>query len=222
MHIGLVCDLIIIIIMFCFSFLPAPSLPVVDREEESYQSRSTAVINSASKIAPPYGHRKGWIPRVQEDFGDGGAYPECPVAQFPLGMGKKKAESNALAVAVDATGKIKYDAIARHGHYKDKIVYSKYTDLVPKTIDEDDPELEKPDEDTIQENTEKTKSALESIVSSKISAAMPVRAADKKAPAQYIRYTPSQQGVAYNSGANQRIIRMVEIQRDPMSPPRFK
>ncbi len=26
----------------------------------------------------------------------------------------------------------------------------------------------------------------------------------------------------YNSGANQRIIRMVEVQRDPMSPPRFK
>ena len=36
------------------------------------------------------------------------------------------------------------------------------------------------------------------------------------------RYTPSQQGVAFNSGAKQRIIRMVEVQKDPMEPPKFK
>lgn len=35
-------------------------------------------------------------------------------------------------------------------------------------------------------------------------------------------YTPSQQGVAYSSGAKQRIIRMVEAQKDPMEPPKFK
>lgn len=37
-----------------------------------------------------------------------------------------------------------------------------------------------------------------------------------------LRYTPSQQGVAFNSGAKQRVIRMVEMQKDPMEPPRFK
>lgn len=36
------------------------------------------------------------------------------------------------------------------------------------------------------------------------------------------RYTPSQQGLAFNSGAKQRVIRMVEMQKDPMEPPRFK
>lgn len=36
--------------------------------------------------------------------------------------------------------------------------------------------------------TEKTRAALEKSVSQKIAAAMPVRAADKLAPAQYIRY----------------------------------
>lgn len=36
------------------------------------------------------------------------------------------------------------------------------------------------------------------------------------------RYTPSQQGPSYNSGAKQRIIRMIEVQRDPMEPPKFK
>ncbi|CAN5951165.1 unnamed protein product [Sphagnum jensenii] len=51
---------------------------------------------------------------------------------------------------------------------------------------------------------------------------MPVKAAEKQAPAQYIRYTPAHQSDEFNSGASQRIIRMVEVQRDPMSPPRFK
>jgi SNW domain-containing protein 1 len=51
---------------------------------------------------------------------------------------------------------------------------------------------------------------------------MPVRHAEKQAPAQYIRYTPSQQGAAFSSGAQQRIIRMVEAQVDPMEPPKFK
>lgn len=43
------------------------------------------------------------------------------MAQFPLEMGRKKVTSNALAVQVDAEGKIKYDAIARQGQNKDKV-----------------------------------------------------------------------------------------------------
>ena len=63
-----------------------------------------------------------------------------------MGMGKAKGETeknksnNTLALQLDAEGKIKYDAIARQGHGKDKIVFSKYTDLLPKEItSEDDP-----------------------------------------------------------------------------------
>lgn len=56
-----------------------------------------------SKQPPPaYGKRKGFVPRNPEDFGDGGAYPECHVAQYPLGMGFNRSEdvskSNAAAV----------------------------------------------------------------------------------------------------------------------------
>lgn len=56
-----------------------------------------------------------------QDFGDGGAFPEIHVAQFPLEMGRQKKTSNALAVQVDAEGKIKYDAIAKQGQNKDKV-----------------------------------------------------------------------------------------------------
>ncbi|XP_030904587.1 SNW domain-containing protein 1 isoform X1 [Melopsittacus undulatus] len=240
------------------SFLPAPTQLSQDQLEleeraRAQRSRQTALVSSRRE-PPPYGYRKGWIPRVLEDFGDGGAFPEIHVAQYPLDMGRKKKMSNALAIQVDAEGKIKYDAIARQGQSKDKVIYSKYTDLVPKEVmNVDDPELQRPDEEAIREVlyaliclvvrwsilclahvmryilwcfclqiTEKTRAALEKSVSQKVAAAMPVRAADKLAPAQYIRYTPSQQGVAFNSGAKQRVIRMVEMQKDPMEPPRFK
>ncbi|NXK72460.1 SNW1 protein, partial [Amazona guildingii] len=210
-----------------YSFLPAPTQLSQDQLEleeraRAQRSRQTALVASRRE-PPPYGYRKGWIPRVLEDFGDGGAFPEIHVAQYPLDMGRKKKMSNALAIQVDAEGKIKYDAIARQGQSKDKVIYSKYTDLVPKEVmNVDDPELQRPDEEAIREITEKTRAALEKSVSQKVAAAMPVRAADKLAPAQYIRYTPSQQGVAFNSGAKQRVIRMVEMQKDPMEPPRFK
>ncbi|CAO2587045.1 SNW domain-containing protein 1 [Lemmus lemmus] len=201
------------------SFLPAPTQLSQDQLEaeeraRSQRSRQTSLVSSRRE-PPPYGYRKGWIPRLLEDFGDGGAFPEIHVAQYPLDMGRKKKMSNALAIQVDPEGKIKYDAIARQGH--------KYTDLVPKEVmNADDPDLQRPDEEAIKEITEKTRVALEKSVSQKVAAAMPVRAADKLAPAQYIRYTPSQQGVAFNSGAKQRVIRMVEMQKDPMEPPRFK
>ncbi|PIO09876.1 hypothetical protein AB205_0096870, partial [Aquarana catesbeiana] len=102
-------------------------------------------------------------------------------------MGRKKRMSNSLAVQVDAEGKIKYDAIARQGQGKEKVIYSKYTDLVPKEVmNEDDPDLQRPDEEAVRELTDKTRQALDKAVSQKIAAAMPVRAADKLAPAQYI------------------------------------
>ena len=72
------------------------------------------------------------------------------------------------------------------------------------------------------EVTRRTREALEKEVNSKITAAQPTQVAQKPQVAQYIRYTPSQQGIAFNSGAKQRVIRMVEMQKDPMEPPRFK
>ena len=40
---------------------------------------------------PPYGARQSFVPRKAEHFGDGGAFPECAMAQYPLGLGKDDA-----------------------------------------------------------------------------------------------------------------------------------
>lgn len=208
------------------SLLPNPvNIAYKEDKEDEELENSYKQLSVVTKEPPPYGRRHGWIPRRPEDFGDGGAFPEIHVAQYPLDMGKKNTSksSNALPVQLDAQGRVKYDAILKQGHKKDKVVHSKFTDLVPAHLKSDnDDEFMRPDEEEVKSVTDKTREALEKVVNTKIAAAQPTQAAQKQQPAQYIRYTPAQQGAAFNSGAKQRVIRMVEMQKDPMEPPRFK
>lgn len=174
-------------------------------------------------VVPPQGKRKGWIPRIASDFGDGGAFPEIHVAQYPLDMGRKgKQSSQVLALTTDSTGKVRHDVIAKVGQRDGKIVHSSKEAITSKQLD--DEALRKPDDDAIAENTERTRLALEAMVNAKTASAhgsLDRAIADKKDP-QYIRYTPSNQGGGHASGATNRVIRMVEAPVDPMEPPKFK
>jgi SNW domain-containing protein 1 len=49
-----------------------------------------------------------------------------------MGREGKESTSNALAVQLDAQGKIKYDILARQGHSKDKVMYLIYTFSQPR------------------------------------------------------------------------------------------
>lgn len=174
---------------------------------------------------PAYGQRAGWRPRAQEDFGDGGAFPEIPVAQYPLEMGKKGATtSNALAIQVDSEGKVKYDAIARQGHGEGRIVHTSFKDLIPlrQRADAGEIDLARPDKETVEATTEKTKNALAALVSGAVAAQKPknVNIGSRKDPT-FVRYTPANQ-MGDNSKKQDRIMKIVERQRDPMEPPKFK
>jgi SNW domain-containing protein 1 len=37
---------------------------------------------------PKQGERIGWTPTTDDDYGDGGAFPEIHVDQYPLGIGR--------------------------------------------------------------------------------------------------------------------------------------
>jgi SNW domain-containing protein 1 len=175
---------------------------------------------------PAYGQRSGWRPRSAEDFGDGGAFPEIPVAQYPLDMGRKgtASTSNALAIQVDAEGKVKYDAIARQGHSENRIVHSSFKDLIPlrQRADAGDLSLERPNEEEVAAATEKTKLALEKLVNGAVAAQKPknVKGGSRAEPT-YVRYTPANQ-MGDTSKKNDRIMKIVERQQDPMEPPKFK
>lgn len=175
---------------------------------------------------PPYGNRAGWRPRAAEDFGDGGAFPEILVAQYPLDMGRKgtASTSNALAVQVDSDGKVKYDAIARRGHADNRTVHASFKDLIPlrQRVDMGEISLDKPSEEEIQMQMEKTKAALTTLVEGAATAQKPKNVkGGKRAEPTFVRYTPANQ-MGNQRQQNDRIMKIVERQQDPMEPPRFK
>ncbi|KAJ9125537.1 mRNA splicing protein [Naganishia vaughanmartiniae] len=193
---------------------------------DDYRRDDTPVVPQKPQQShiPAYGQRKGWKPKGQNDFNGGGAYPECHVAQYPLDMGRKQASSgNTLALQVDAEGNVRYDAIAQYGTREGQTVHSSFRDLVPlakrSDLKEKDKELERPSEEAVFTTAERTRLALEKVTSGKIAAARPTTVALKdSASSQYIRYTPA----STSDQGKQRIIKMSEVQEDPLEPPRFK
>ncbi|KAK9705922.1 hypothetical protein RND81_07G092300 [Saponaria officinalis] len=186
---------------------------------------NTLVIKSVN--IPPYMNRQNFVPRKPEDFGDGGAFPEIHVAQYPLGLGRKdsKPGSKILPVTVDSKGNVAFDAVVRQNENASKIVYSQHRDLVPKILKGEEEEMDVEEEELqkeIEETMEATKAALEEIVNAKLSAAQPKNVPKQSSESKFIKYQPSQQSAAFNSGAKERIIRMVEMPVDPLEPPKFK
>ena len=220
------------------SQLPAPkNSSVYDSANDSWfknrgdKDAPTAGSGLGKKQPPPYGKRQGFIPRRVEDFGDGGAFPEIHVAQYPLDMGRKQekvSNSKVLPVSVDAEGNIAYDAIVKQGANAKKTVFSSHSDLVPKIQDEDLAALQEKPVDDVEEDEEakdtmeRTKAAFDKIVSARLSAAQPKNVPGVSQTPTYIKYTPNNQSAAYNSGAKERVIRMVEMPVDPLEPPKFK
>ncbi|RHZ69599.1 mRNA splicing protein [Aspergillus turcosus] len=220
-----------------FKSLPKPKYTGEDEEVPQHaQPRGPRIVGAdqidQSQIVlrktgpPPYGNRTGWRPRAPEDFGDGGAFPEILVAQYPLDMGRKgtASTSNALAVQVDAEGKVKYDAIARRGHSENRIVHASFKDLIPlrQRVDMGEISLDRPSEEEVEAQMEKTKNALASLVQGAVAAQKPKNVkGGRRAEPTFVRYTPANQ-MGDTTRKNDRIMKIVERQQDPMEPPKFK
>lgn len=219
------------------SALPKPKYSGDDDELPAHaQQKGPRVIDSreleSSQLVvkrsgpPPYGQRSGWRPRGAEDFGDGGAFPEIAVAQYPLDMGRKGAasSSNALAIQMDGDGKVKYDAIARRGHNEKRIIHTSFKDLIPlrQRADVGELSLDKPTQEEEQETKERTQKALQALVSGTLAAQKPknVKGTTRPEPT-FVRYTPANQ--MGDTGKKQdRIMKIVQRQQDPMEPPKHK
>lgn len=182
-----------------------------------------------SRDIPPYGARQKWRPKCQNDFGDGGAYPEVHVAQYPLNMGRKsqkKTVNNALTLQVDSEGQAKYDAIAKRGHSTARIVQTSYQDLIPlrQRANAGDISLERPNGEEIKNTAQKTQDAISKILNNKLETTKPQTIARRQNEPTYVRYTPSSvmSGTSSDGKNRQKIIKMVDIAEDPLAPPKFK
>lgn len=148
------------------------------------------------------------------------------MAQYPLDMGRKgtSSTSNALAVQVDAEGKVKYDAIARRGHGDNHIVHASFKDLIPlrQRVNMGEISLDRPSEEEVASQMEKTKAALAGLVDGAVKAQKPknVKGGGRADPT-FVRYTPANQ-MGDQNNKNDRIMKIVDRQQDPMEPPKFK
>ena len=225
----------------CYSFLPKPKAqpfkpkaqPVRELSSEigttvhnHQKTGGTRSSSSKRRHVPAYGKRKstGFVPRTLDDFGDGGAYPEIHVAQFPLHMGRKdRQSSNLLALSIDREGESNFTtAIANAGHSAKKKVYSTLSDMVEKRVKPE--ELERPGVDEARETAAKTSQALAKLISGKVKSSQPLSIARHKTAEEsssYYRYTPNPEAPGYNPKIAQRVIRMVDAPVDPMEPPKF-
>jgi SNW domain-containing protein 1 len=82
--------------------------------------------------------------------------------------------------------------------------------------------LTRPDEEEIERTAKETFEALNKRVNSKLATQNPSTLPEQPGAPTYIKYTPSQQGAAYASGAKQRIIKMQDMPVDPLEPPKFR
>ncbi|KAK3359745.1 SKIP/SNW domain-containing protein [Lasiosphaeria hispida] len=212
--------------------LPKPKFNS-EHEEQRTQQRGPRIVGAGEldetqvvlkRTGPPeYPNRSGWRPRGPEDFGDGGAFPEIPVAQYVWGK-TGPSSSNALVVQVDGEGKVDYSAIARQGHGGDRIIHTSFKDLIPlrQRAEAGDLDLSRPSQEEVSATAERTKKALEALVSGAVAAQKPknVNIGGRRDPT-FVRYTPSAQ-MGDNSKKQDRIMKIVERPRDPMEPPKFK
>eukprot|EP00928_Gymnodinium_smaydae_P032674 TRINITY_DN23600_c0_g1_i1.p1 TRINITY_DN23600_c0_g1~~TRINITY_DN23600_c0_g1_i1.p1 ORF type:complete len:560 (+),score=155.31 TRINITY_DN23600_c0_g1_i1:185-1864(+) len=203
----------------------------IEAQDETLASFKVAAPSSAlavsggpttggGRVCPPYGKRHGWQPKSLADFGDGGAFPEIHVAQYPLGMGKGDATyGKVVSLQVDENGKVAWDAVLKQGKAKEKwAMYTRPEDMREKWSKEE--VLVRPTEEIDQLNTERTQKALELALNGKMQAGAPKRA-EHKAP-EFVRYTPNPNAPGYTPNCAERVIKIVERPVDPFMPPRFK
>jgi SNW domain-containing protein 1 len=79
-----------------FFFSLHSSIPAPERSQAYVAPKPVATATATALVAvgakvtiPPYGLRQGFIPRTIDHFGDGGAFPEVHIMQYPLDMGRK-------------------------------------------------------------------------------------------------------------------------------------
>ncbi|CDJ67394.1 GAMYB-binding protein, related [Eimeria necatrix] len=215
--------------------LPAPrsgGLTVADSTLAAYtmpgaQSRLQKSQKAPAREIPPYLHRQGFIPRCEEDFGGGGAYPEIFVAQYPLGMGKESdnaSSGSTLSLQVGPDGRLAYDLVVRHGSKK-TVVYTRPESAHglqmqgPEAALEAAMARERPGKEEEEKELQRTKQAIEKELEKKSNAG---RAQPQQREAEFVRYTPAKLVEGHNSGCAQRLLRLEDVAVDPLDPPRFK
>ncbi|KAK8809831.1 hypothetical protein WA158_000774 [Blastocystis sp. Blastoise] len=211
------------------TFLPAPvhKYQIFEEDKKDISAKKSLIV------IPPYLKREKYLPRKVEDFGDGGAFPEIHIAQYPLNMGRSDSDSDnkVIAVSVDQEGKADFQkGILTQGRNKNQHVLYKPTDLIEYQGKKEELNLAKPSDEEIQKNTDKTKAAFERLLMKKVGGIRPTdlpagaNPKNQTAPEfiKYISMYKHKLDFLFFLTKEQRIIHMVESAVDPLDAPIFK
>lgn len=174
---------------------------------------------SEKREIPKYGERdSGWRPDGEEDFADGGAYPEVDQLQYPLQMGRSGSTALTTSSLSEIPGMSRQEIIARVGHGEERLIQTSLHDARPKSFSAE--QLMRPDAEQIAAETEAARKALQSRVAATTARTQPksvaVATAHRHDATQMLRYR------GRGEDAPERVIKLVEMPVDPLQPPKFK
>ncbi|GMI36072.1 hypothetical protein TeGR_g1061, partial [Tetraparma gracilis] len=194
--------------------------------------------------AKPGPNPSRFVPRSLAAFGDGGAFPEIHVAQYPRNLGNPKARKarigasgGAAGVTAGSTaivqvetnedGSTRHDSIVTGGTNAGRKVYTGLEAMKPNRKDLN---VAAPSEEEERETQERTAAALQAIVGGKVAKSKSSSQANLAAAtqsgreddAQYIKYAPDKNAPGYNPATANRVIKIIAAQVDPMEPPKHK
>eukprot|EP00982_Pelagococcus_subviridis_P009079 30897-Pelagococcus_subviridis.AAC.41 len=160
---------------------------------------------------PSYGARNGTVPRLAAHFSSGGSFPEVHVAQFPPGL--DLALLNALD-APDAVLECAPDNVAESHDTQALTKHSKHTTFLPTPH----AVCARPTIDDTSAALIKTRASILGKIAKK-DMHLKVHA---KAQPEFVKYTPSMRRGDTTSEASHRVIKLHEVQSDPLDPPKFR
>jgi SNW domain-containing protein 1 len=159
---------------------------------------------------PNYGERRSFKPLLGKDFGDGGAFPELHLRQYPRRMGNPDKHSNQLSQHVDIRGNMDYNSLLKSNQHEQ-------TSLRLKSINDHCKKKEHVDHEA-WETMSSLQKRLDKLYNGKVSKTLP-----SKSPAPfYIKYTPESHNFLWNSRSHGRLLHVQEMIPDPMEPPQHK
>ena len=182
--------------------LPAPVNKYVEvKKQEVSKPKAKKVYN-----IPPYGQRENYVPRTLEDFGDGGAFPEILILQYPLDMGRsdRAGDTRVVTVATDEDGVPDFQKnLLNQGSNKQMIVHTKVSSLIGSSAEgflelrvplPTDDDLARPSDEAIAALTQKTRESMEKKVNRKIAYALPGKLPEGSLPgdvkpAEFYKYS---------------------------------
>lgn len=100
---------------------------VQEKKPEAPKPKPKKVFN-----IPPYGQRENYVPRRIEDYGDGGAFPEIHITQYPLDMGRSNlaGDTRVVTVATDENGIPDFEKnLLNQGRSTSLVIHSKVSSL---------------------------------------------------------------------------------------------